>query len=153
MIVDDIRNLEMYPQFGSCLEAIRAFIEKDRKEKLPDGKYPLIGSDRLFALVQEYETKPFAEGRMESHHLYADLQYITDGREFIYYDLTENLVPDGKPTEGDILFYEKGKNRGGNLISAGMFGYYAPWDAHMSCIEAEEGRREKGRKIVFKIKM
>lgn len=153
MIADDIRNLELYPQFDFCREQIFGFIDKVKKEGLPDGRYPLIGEDTVFALLQSYETKPKDECRMESHFRYADLQYILEGEEIIGYERTEVLEPEDEPSPGDIRFYKKGRDTGGNLLTAGMFGYYAPTDAHMPCISAKEGLREKARKIVFKIQV
>jgi len=152
MIVDYIRNLEAYPQFAPYRELILDFIRDAAEKQLPDGKYPLVGPDRLFALVQSCETKPYADGKMESHVKYADLQYIAKGEEYIYYDPTDRLVPEETPAEGDIIFYRKGENHGGNLLREGMFGYYAPGEGHMPCIRPENGNNEKVRKIVFKIR-
>ena len=42
-------------------------------------------------------------------------------------------------------------NKGGTLLSAGMFGYYGPQDAHMPCIMVDGP--EKGIKVVFKIRV
>jgi hypothetical protein len=110
MIVDDIRNLEMYPQFGSCLEAIRAFIEPDRKETAA-GRKVSARSDRTGCLPW---CRPVRQSRSPTAewnpmHLYADLQFIAEGRGVSFTTiLTENLVPDGKPpAEGDILFYDR----------------------------------------------
>ena len=77
MIADKITNLKLYGDIVPA-EEILAFVEKVEKEKLPTGRYELDG-DNLFALVQEYESKPKAEARMESHRLYTDLQYVISG--------------------------------------------------------------------------
>ena len=151
MIFDKLTNLSTYPQLAAYQGEILDFVEKMKKENLPDGRYDPRG-DELFALVQRYETKPLEGAKMESHKLYADLQYIYSGREWIYVDFTDELtVCEDRTPAADILFYEVRPNKGGTLLSEGMFGYYAPQDAHMPCIMVDGP--EKGLKIVFKIRV
>ena len=153
MIVDHIKNLERYPQLEKYAAPILEFIEKCRREPLPEGRFDLLPDQELFAAAQCYETKPKEQGRMESHKKYADLQYILSGRERIYYDLTEELTveEDGTP-EKDVIFYEQRPDKGGILLTAGMFGYYEPQDAHAPGIWGGDGT-EKTEKIVFKIRV
>ena len=107
MIVDHIKNIRRYPQFEEYAEAIMEFIEKCRREFLPAGRYDLLADNRLYALMQYYETKPKEEGRMESHRAYADLQFVLSGRETIFYDLAEELtIAEDQSREKDIIFYE-----------------------------------------------
>ena len=151
MIADKIENLSAYPQLAVYEADLVGFLDKMKRENLPDGRYDLRG-DELFALVQRYETRPLEGARMESHKLYADLQYIHSGREWIYVDFTDELTVYEDRTPGaDILFYEIRPNKGGTLLSAGMFGYYGPQDAHMPCIMVDGP--EKGIKVVFKIRV
>ena len=150
MIADKISNLGTYPELAKYEADILGFLEK-MNDDLPDGRYDLRG-DELFALVQRYETRPEEGARMESHKLYADLQYIHKGREWIYVDFADELTVYEDRTPGaDILFYEVRPNKGGNLLTSGMFGYYAPQDAHMPCIMVDGP--EKGEKVVFKIRV
>lgn len=151
MIVDHIKNIRRYPQFEEYAEAIMEFIEKCRREFLPAGRYDLLADNRLYALMQYYETKPKEEGRMESHRAYADLQFVLSGRETIFYDLAEELtIAEDQSREKDIIFYEGRPDKGGIVLAAGMFACYEPQDAHMPCIRCGEDT-EKVEKIVFKI--
>lgn len=151
MIVDHIKNIGKYPQFEEYAEAITEFIEKCRRESLPAGRYDLLADNRLFALTQYYETKPKEEGRMESHRIYADLQFMLSGKETIFYDLAEELTAvEDKSSEEDIIFYEGRPDKGGIVLTADMFACYEPQDAHMPCIRCGEDS-EKVEKIVFKI--
>lgn len=149
MITDKLKNLSNYPQLAKYEKDIIEFVERLNKESLAEGKYELKGEE-LFALVQRYETKEKAGARMESHVKYADLQYINKGEEIIYYDTAEDLtvVEDRRP-DADILFYEIQEDKGGIVLSPGMFGYYAPVDAHMPCIKSKEVMEVE--KVVFKI--
>jgi len=57
-----------------------------------DGRIDLRG-DRLYVLVQGYETKPPAECRWESHRRTIDIQYIFQGGEAIDYHRPGVLTP------------------------------------------------------------
>lgn len=151
MICDHISHISCYPNLKSLAPELLAFLTRLEEEKLPDGKYELRGED-LFASVQSYETHPKDATRFESHKLYADLQYIVEGKEWIYYDLAEELtVFEDRRPESDNLFYERRPDHGGNLLTAGMFGYYAPQDAHLPGVM--DGEPAHVRKVVFKIRV
>ncbi|MFA9376504.1 MAG: YhcH/YjgK/YiaL family protein [Lachnotalea sp.] len=151
MIIDKLENLNQYNQLRKYEKTINNFIEMCKNKKLEEGQYNLIGEE-VFALVQIYQTKSKIGARMESHKEYADLQYILEGREVIYYDCVKELIVfEDKTPEDDILFYEVGKDKGGITLERGMFGYFAPQDAHMPCIQCEEKNAVKMVKIVFKI--
>ena len=150
MIADKLSNLNVYPELAEYEADILGFLEK-MEQNIPDGRYDLRG-DELFALVQRYESKPLEGAKMESHKLYADLQYIYSGKEWIYVDFADELtVCDDRTPAADILFYEVRPNKGGSLLSSGMFGYYGPQDAHMPCIMVDGP--EKVEKVVFKIRV
>ncbi|MCD7745181.1 MAG: YhcH/YjgK/YiaL family protein [Lachnospiraceae bacterium] len=150
MIVDKISNLSFYPLLAKHEEKIREFIGRLDMENLPEGRYEL--TDEMFALVQRYTTKPMEGARMESHKVYGDIQYIHQGEEIIYVDFTDELAVEEDQTPGaDILFYKNREPLGGNLLKPGMFGFYAPQDAHMPCITAQEPCEIV--KVVFKVKM
>ena len=51
MIADKIENLSAYPQLAVYEADIMGFLDKMKRENLPDGRYDLRG-DELFALVQ-----------------------------------------------------------------------------------------------------
>ena len=147
MIIDRIKNIQNYSQLIDVEPFITAFLKRMEQETLPDGKYELQG-DKLFAIVQRYKTHEKSEALMESHRKYADLQYICHGEEMIFYDVQEELEMDGA-YKADIIFYKRKPDRGGILLSEGMFGYFAPQDAHMPCITGTN--QSFVTKIVFKI--
>jgi YhcH/YjgK/YiaL family protein len=149
MIADSIKNLNLYSSFVPAAE-ILAFVEKVEKEHLAPGRYDLDG-DNLFALVQEYVSKPKAEARMESHDLYTDLQYVISGEECIGWEPVENLtVEEDRTPDADVIFYETIEPMGANVLKAGMFGIYLPTDGHMPGVAVNEC--VPVHKIVFKIR-
>lgn len=149
MIADKITNLKLYSDVVPA-EEILAFVEKAEKEQLPPGRYDLDG-ENLFALVQEYMSKPKAEARMESHNLYTDLQYVISGVECIGWEPVENLkVEEDRTPAADVIFYENNEPMGANVLKAGMFGIYLPTDGHMPGVAV--GESVPVQKIVFKIR-
>lgn len=82
MIVADLKNAEQLvpalPAFKKALEFLR---RRDLAE-LPDGKYGLDG-DRVYAMVQRYETLERAAPEFEAHRKYIDVQFIASGAEII----------------------------------------------------------------------
>lgn len=151
MIADRIENLDTYPLLAPYAGEVQAFIARVKNEALPEGKYELCG-EQLFALVQAYETKPLEGARMESHRIYGDIQYVESGVEAIYYDCVQDLmICEDRTPENDIVFYEARPNKGCTVLSAGMFAFYGPQDAHMPCITCDGQSAVK--KIVFKVKL
>jgi len=79
MIVDQLANAGLYHSVHPLFPKAFAFLEKFDLST-PDGKIELE-SDRLFAMVQRYETKPASERKFEAHRRMIDIQYIASGRE------------------------------------------------------------------------
>jgi YhcH/YjgK/YiaL family protein len=113
---------------------------------LPLGRHDLDG-DRLFALVQEYTTKPAEQCRWEAHQRYCDVQFVARGSERIgVANIDRMAVEEPYNSDRDISFFMGS----GDLITltAGSFAIFAPQDVHMPCIVA--GTSEPVRKIVVK---
>ncbi len=71
----------------------------------PCGRYEL--GENLFVNVCEYEPKPLGDEISETHSIYADIQLILDGDEFIGYSETDLLDPICKyDEEKDIRFWK-----------------------------------------------
>lgn len=150
MIADKLSNMALYPELAEYADEIISFAKK-MEEGIEAGRYELRGSD-LFALVQRYESKEKANCRMESHKLYADLQYVYSGREIIYYDTVDELtVSEDLTPAKDNIFYAAKPDKCGIMLTSGMFGYYAPQDGHMPGIRVDGP--EAVEKIVFKIRL
>jgi len=149
MIVDKVENLSLYYPLLDCLPQVQKFLADFEKEPLPDGKH-VIDGDKLFALIQGYETKS-PEGKLpEAHRKYIDLQAVVAGRENIGWAPLTALKEETEEFSkgGDIGFYS------GNIqiqvtLTKGCFALLYPQDAHMPCLQVEGP--EYVRKIVFKI--
>ena len=149
MIFDVIKQLEWYaglpiPQFQNILQ----FLKTTDLQKLKAGRIEL-DAENLIVLVQEYETKPFAQGKWEAHRVYIDLQYMLEGAENMGFANIDTLKTGVYHSEKDFQALEGD----GNLITvnAGEFVIFFPQDAHKPglCIE----KPGPVKKVVFKIKI
>ena len=149
MVVDRIENLKMYYPLLDCLPKVQSFLADFEKDSLADGRYELDG-ERLFVMVQGYETKS-PEGKLpEAHRKYIDLQVVVSGRENIGWAPLTELKEETEEFSkgGDIGFYS-GKIQIQVTLNKGYFALLYPEDAHMPCMQVEGP--ENVRKIVFKI--
>ena len=146
MIVDVLKNKEIYYGIHKNIKPAMEFIEKAVAENLEVGRYELDGKN-LFALVQEYDSK--TDAKWEYHRKYIDIQFIVSGKEIITWDNIRN-VPDGVEynEEKDIAKFDMD---GGTdvIMEAGYYNILYPQDLH------QPGRVfdkvEPIKKIVIKI--
>jgi YhcH/YjgK/YiaL family protein len=105
----------------------------------------------VFALEQAYQSKPRAEGRLESHRQYIDVQVLLAGEEFIEIaeisglKVSEDLTP-----AKDVIFYHDCKATTPlRLISLGSTAVFFPPDGHMGGLAITTPALV--RKIVIKV--
>jgi biofilm protein TabA len=81
------------------------FLRRSDLESLQDGKI-IISGERVFALIQRYETKPFSdELRFEYHRKFMDIQYVVSGEEVIGWAPAERMtITEPYSDEKDICF-------------------------------------------------
>ncbi len=149
MIVDQLTNLEYYrglkPRWVKALE----FLRDADVLTLPLGRHDLDG-DRLFALVQEYPTKPTAECRWEAHRRYCDIQFVAKGVERIgVMNIERSRVEQAYDADRDVAFFVGD----GDFITMhpGTFAIFAPQDVHLPCVALEA--TQSVRKIVVKAEL
>ena len=150
MIVDRLANATFYFAIHPLLERGFRFLLETDLTALPPGKHEIEG-DRLFALVQEYETIPAEQGRWERHRSYADIQYMESGSERMGYTNVEGLSEIEAYPEKDLWFLDAGAAGDAVLVPEGSFAVFLPHDAHRPMLAAESPARV--RKIVVKAKI
>jgi YhcH/YjgK/YiaL family protein len=146
MIVDRITNAGLYSADKKLAKAL-AYLAKTDFAKVEPGKYELDGA-KLFALVQQVETKAKEEKQFEAHRKYIDVQFIVSGAEQMGYTHISTL----KTSQA----YDADKDcemlRGaGDFITAtaGTFVVFFPEDAHMPCVAM--GKPAAVKKVVVKV--
>ena len=159
MIIDKIENINTYKNLSNRLsKAFDYIINTDLKNTAP-GKYDIDG-ENIFALINEYQTKPESEGKLEAHRKFIDVQYVIAGEELMGY------VPLGNPAyakasagkqeiieeykeENDVIFYKGEKSF--TKVEEGMFAIFFPSDVHMPGINS--GKSIKVKKLVIKVRI
>ncbi len=150
MIIDRIQNSDNYaschPLFGKAFD----FLKEAVINSLNLDRYDLEG-DRLFALIQKYETREASECLPEAHKEYIDIQYILKGEEVIYVSHRQDLpVEIPYNADSDILFYKNIPDTPIRL-KEGDFAVFYPGESHKPGCHPS-GVPAEVCKIVLKIK-
>lgn len=116
----------------------------------PDGRVDLRG-DRLYALVQGYETQPAAESRWESHRRTIDIQYVFQGGETIDYHRPGVLTPNNDyDAEREVEFFQPSAPPAATLVmSPGTYVVFLANEPHRP--KGADGINAAVRKVVVKI--
>lgn len=149
MVLDNLKNKNLYIAVNSKFESAFAFIEKAVAENFPVGKYEIDGK-KLYASVQEYNTKPAEDGKFEGHKNYIDIQYVISGIESV------ELVDIGKvqavteyDSVKDCAFYADAPVCQKCVLQAGEYGIFFPHDIHKPGLAY--GSSSPVKKIVVKV--
>lgn len=149
MILDSIKNISRYDNLNIDFKSIVEFIKRVNNENLDNGRYDING-DKLFALVQSYETKDSNECKLESHKKYIDIQYILKGTEVMYWSLIDNLkISEDLSKTSDVIFYEEDEDVTKLIVNENSFALFFTHDAHKPGVKFNN--KSNVRKIVFKI--
>jgi len=149
MIADELKNLVKYSGTIPSLYLILDYLEKTDLSALEIGKYP-IAADRIYVLIQEYETKDASEKKWESHRNYIDVQIVLSGDEAMGYAPASRMAgKEAYAAEKDVAIYED-PSLGESVVTvrAGEFAVFFPQDAHRPGCAA--GVSAKVRKAVIK---
>ena len=92
MVIDTLENCSRYESLHPRFKAAFDFLKRAEAENVPIGRIDLDGNT-LYALTQEYDTKPIHDGKLEAHRKYIDIQFILEGEEFIGYAPLKNQKP------------------------------------------------------------
>jgi biofilm protein TabA len=146
MIVDRLGNrsvdVHVPPRVRQALEYLRT----TDMGAVPLGRHEIDG-DRLFALVQEYQTRLPADCVWEAHRRYVDVQYIVRGAERMGHASIADTVPRvAYDEEKDVALFEPGTRF--VTLTAGMYAIFGPNDVHSPCVAA--GDPQPVRKVVIK---
>lgn len=132
MIIDTLENASLYRALGPGIASALDYIESTDFTALAVGKH-IIDGERLFAIVDDYQTISAAEVELEGHRRYIDVQYLVYGSELIGYAPLGDQIPfqEYNNAEDYVLYRDKATFVG---LSVGMFAILYPHDLHMPCI-------------------
>ena len=146
MILDTLENYQLYSTINERIAKGFAFLRNTDLDAIPSGKHDIEG-DTIFALVQEYQTKPLNECKLESHKKYIDIQYVIRGEEFMGVTTKNNQKILEQDEDKDYTFYEGTTSL--VRVSKGMFTIFFPDDLHQPCVQTESAAEVK--KVVIKV--
>lgn len=131
MIVDRLGNravdADLPPRVRQALEYLRT----TNMAAVAIGRHELDG-DRLFALVQEYNTRPPDACVWEAHRRYIDVQYVVHGAERMgHARLGQVAEREAYDPARDVAFFEPGTKF--VTVPAGTFAIFGPDDVHAPC--------------------
>lgn len=111
-----------------------------------------IDGKEVFAIFQEYDTKFYADARLEGHRKYADVQYIYEGVETIGFSDLTDLEGDANYSDEKDIFFCNSLNVSYATLHAGQGAILEPSDLHAPCMRVG-GQKSHVKKIVFKVKL
>jgi YhcH/YjgK/YiaL family protein len=149
MIKDNIKNAKNYYNLSQNIKIGLKHLENTDFSSLKNGKYS-IKSDEVYAIVQDYHSKPIEEGKFEAHKKYTDIQFIIKGEEKIGIgNLNDFSSCCEYDSEKDIIFFEQ-NNTEFITLNENEFAIFTPQDAHMPSIAITNPDYVK--KVVIKVK-
>jgi len=150
MIVSDLDHLDHQIAGTAGLQKAIAFLRLPDTHFLPDGRIEIEG-DRVFALVQRYETEMNDIPKFEFHRKFIDLQYIVSGEEVIGWAPAARMtVTEAYDTSKDICFGIVATGTWTPLyLRAGLLAVLWPEDGHAPKLAARASAAVM--KIVVKV--
>jgi len=134
MILDSLAHasnyVHLHPLFPAAFEYLRSF-----DPGTPKGRYELDGN-RLYVLIQHFDTAPEETRSWEAHRNYANIQYGVSGREKILHSPVADLTPIGPYNpEKDVEKFtgESAPNVSPLIVPPGSFVVFFPQDGHKAC--------------------
>ncbi len=149
VIVTDLKRIDSH--FDMPLEITKAveFLRLRGINELPDGRVEIDG-DRVFAIVQRYDTVKADEPKFEYHRKYIDVQYLVSGEEIIGWTPSDRItVTDPYNAEKDIAFGTTARKWTPVYLQGGWAAVFWPEDGHAPRLAA--GSPSPVMKIVVKV--
>lgn len=150
MICSTLDQLHWYKTISPYFAKAIDFILTTDLNALEPGRYAVEG-EKVFAIINEYTTKPAAECDPESHQAYADIQVMIQGSEkFGFAALTGQTPSVAYDLEKDVAFYGLPEEDINYLtLGPGHFIVFFPSDIHQPEVYVSQPAVVK--KLVMKI--
>ena len=147
MIVGNIHNLDAW--LPEELRQAIIHLMANVTDATPEGKYDIDGN-RLFYMISENMTEPFADRRAEYHARYLDIQVVLKGQEGMAFSTQPAGAPDTDwLVDKDIAFLPEGEQEKTVVLSEGDFVVFWPGEVHKPLCAV--GAPAKVRKVVVKM--
>ncbi len=148
MILDSIKNAELYYSLNPRIKAAFDFLAQCNVKTIAPGRHDIMG-DELFVNVMELDLKPRYEALLEVHDKYIDIQVIIGGatkEEFGWAERKDCKKAKGEfDTTKDVGFYTD-EPQTFYTMREGQFSLLMPEDAHAPMLGTGHIK-----KMIFKI--
>jgi YhcH/YjgK/YiaL family protein len=148
MIFDRLKNAQQYFPLGERIEKALHYLSTTDFTNVEPGTYEIDG-ENIFAIVQEYNTKPSSSAKWEAHKKYIDIQYMVSGKEKMGFTDSQKVIVLQEYHQGNDIILYKGE---GNFLIAdeGHFAIFFPSDIHMPQLALNIPKEVK--KVVVKVR-
>jgi len=148
MIFDQLKNAPLYFPLGERIAKALQYLSQTDFTNVEPGTYEIDG-ENIFAIVQEYNTKPSSSAKWEAHKKYIDIQYMVSGKEKMGFTDSQKVIVLQEYRQGNDLTLYKGE---GNFLIAeeGHFAIFYPTDIHMPQLALNIPKEVK--KVVVKVR-
>ncbi len=152
MIIDSVKNAEIYTRINPNLKVALDFIKTHDISSMEPGRYPLAEGDVLVIIKKGYSTKNEEQCKWENHRDFLDIQYLLYGREKIgYCPVSRMQAKTPYDPESDKTLYNSTDEGFYTRLFPGDFVILFPDDVHMTLIS--DGEATINNKAVIKVKI
>lgn len=151
MIKDNLQHIAYYNYLTPELQKSLKYLKDTDFSQIENGRYE-IEEGKIWAIVQEYTTKPESEGKFEAHRKCIDVQFIVKGEEKVGTgDLEDFSESTSYDEEKDILFLTPKEDAKIDFINLkeGEYAIFTTQNVHMPSLSITEPTYVK--KVVIKV--
>lgn len=151
MIKDNLQHIDYYNYLLPEIYWGLKYLKETDFSTMENGKYE-VKEGKVWAIVQDYNSKPETEGKFEAHRKFVDIQFIVEGEEQIGFgDIDEFEEATEYDEEKDIVFLtpKEGAKTEFKKVIAGEYMILTTNDVHMPSIAVESPSFVK--KVVLKV--
>lgn len=151
MIKDNLQHIDYYNYLSPGIYFGLKYLKDTDFSKMENGKYELK-EGKVYAIIQDYSSKPESEGKFEAHRKYIDIQFIIEGEERIGVGKLEDFQEVTEyDEEKDIVFLTPKDEAKTDFVKVvtGEYMILLPKDVHMPSIAVDSPSYVK--KVVIKV--
>lgn len=131
MIATNLENIEQQVLMTPGIKRGIDFLRRKNISHLPEGRVD-IDEERVFAIVQRYETISTEAPKFEAHRKYIDIQYMVSGEEIIGWASIERMkITDAYDADEDVCLGTAAQEQWTPLsLKEGQLAVFWPEDGH-----------------------
>lgn len=151
MIITKIEDLKKYENVNENFKTVVENTEKYSDKSLEKGKYVI--NEKVFAVVNSYDSAEPKPDFFENHRKYIDIQYVVSGSERIFTaDAGKLTCSKEYDSENDFELFKTPDEYSVLTVSPGDVAVFFPGEAHLPGVAKTSGA-EKICKVIFKVEI